>query len=229
MVARDEFWSIMAAYGARIMPVQLVFYVAAILAVGWLFLGPGRIQSLLAKLYLSIAFAWTGVAFFFVLARGIAGGSYGNYFVGAAFLVVAVLFAVDMFRQKMQFVFPGAGCRRYTTLVLTVLVFCYPLFGMAFGHSFPALIVPGTFPCPTTALGLLLLTTALPQVDKIAYILLLLCAIPSTPFVQIARYGVYEDTILLATGIYSLALLGRYWKAEPLSRAARRGLSGGGD
>jgi hypothetical protein len=220
MVARDDFWSIMGAYGARIMPIQLVFYVAAILVVGWLFLKPGRTQSLLAKLYLSIAFAWNGVAFFFVLASGIAGGSYGNYFVGAAFLVVAVLFAVDMFRQKMQFALPAAGWRRYTTLVLTLLVFCYPLFGVAFGHGFPALIVPGTFPCPTTALGLLLLTTALPQVDKIAYILLLLCAIPSTPFVQIARYGVYEDTILLATGIYSLALLWRYWKAEPLSRAA---------
>ena len=57
---------------------------------------------------------------------------------------------------------------------------------------------------------------ALPHVDKTIYILLLLCAIPFTPFVQIARYGVYEDIILLATGVYSLVLLSRYWKAEKL-------------
>ena len=75
--------------------------------------------------------------------------------------------------------------------------------------------MPGTFPCPTVALGLLLLTMALPQVDKVIYILLLICAIPFTP-VYIARYGVYEDTILFATGLYSLVLLARYWKAKNL-------------
>jgi hypothetical protein len=132
------------------------------------------------------------------------------------FIIVSVLFAVDLFRHKMQFSLPTVGGRKYATLVLTLLVFCYPLFGMAFGHSFTSLIMPGTFPCPTTALGLLLLTIALPQVNKIIYILLLICAIPFTPFVQIARYGVYEDTILFATGIYSLVLLLRYWKAETL-------------
>jgi hypothetical protein len=68
------------------------------------------------------------------------------------------------------------------------------------------------------ALSLLLLTTALPQVDRVIYILLLICAIPFTPFVQIARYGVYEDTILFATGIYSLVLLVRTWKAGGVPR-----------
>jgi hypothetical protein len=216
MVPREEFWSIMEAYGARIMPSQIVFYIAAILIVAWLFLKPGKTQSLFVKLYLSLVFAFDGIAFFFTLARDMAGGSYGNYFVGAVFMVVSVLFAVDLFRKKMEFSLPTVGWQKYVTLVLLLLVFCYPLFGIAFGHSFTALMVPGAFPCPTTALGLLLLTTALPRVDKIIYILLLFCAIPSTPFLQIAKYGVYEDTILLATGIYSLFLLWRYWKGEKL-------------
>jgi hypothetical protein len=82
------------------------------------------------------------------------------------------------------------------------------------GHGFTSLIIPGTFPCPTIALGLLLLTIALPQVDKIIYILLLFCAIPFTPFVQILKYGVYEDVILFTSGVYSLILLLRYWKVE---------------
>ncbi len=216
MVPRDEFWSIMEAYGAGIAPAQIVFYAAAILVVGWAFLKSGKPQSLFVKLYLSMAFVWNGIAFYFMLAKNLAGNSYGNYFVGSAFLVVATLFAVDCFRQKMQFSLPTVRWERYATLVLLLLVFCYPLLSVAFGRSLTSLIVPGTFPCPTTALGLLLLTTALPKVDKVIYILLLLCAIPSTPFVQIARHGVYEDTVLLAAGIYSLVLLWRYWNAEKL-------------
>jgi hypothetical protein len=216
MVPREEFWSIMGAYGSGIAPAQIVFYVAAILVVGWAFLKPGKTQSLFVKLYLSAAFLWNGIVFYFILARDLAGDSYGNYFVGSAFLVVSALFVIDCFRQKMQFSLSTVRWERYATLALLLLVFCYPLFGMVLGHSLTGLIVPGTFPCPTTALGLVLLTTALPQVDKIIYVLLLLCAIPSTPFVQIARYGVYEDTILLAVGVYSLVLLWRYWKVEKL-------------
>jgi hypothetical protein len=214
MVPREEFWSIMAAYGAGIAPAQIVFYVAAILVVGWAFLKPGRLQSLFVKMYLSIAFLWIGILFHFILAKDLAGGSYGNYFVGSVFLFVSALFAADCLRQRMRFSLPTVRWERCATLVLLLLVFCYPLFGIALGHSLTTLIVPGTYPCGTVALGLLLLTTALPQVDKVIYVLLLLLAIPSTPFVQIARYGVYEDVILLAVGFYSLVLLWRYWKAK---------------
>lgn len=215
MISRDEFWYVIDSYGGGIWPAQIAFYIAAILVVGWLFLKPGRVQFLFAKLYLSIAFAWLGIVFEFTLARDISGSSNGNYIVGFVFIIISVLFAVDLFRQKMQLSLPTAGWRRRATLALTLLVLCYPLFGVAFGHRFTSMIMPGTFPCPTVALGLLLLTMALPQVDKVIYILLLICAIPFTPL-YIARYGVYEDTILFATGLYSLVLLARYWKAKNL-------------
>jgi hypothetical protein len=74
--------------------------------------------------------------------------------------------------------------------------------------------MPGTLPCPTTALALLVLTTALPRVDKIAYILLLLWAIPFPPLINLPKYGVYEDTIMFFCGVYSLIVLVRYWKVE---------------
>jgi hypothetical protein len=212
MVTRDEFWIIMRAYGEGIWPAQIIFYLAAILLVAWLFLKPGKLQSFFAKLYLSIAFTWNGILFYMLLAKGMAGDSHGNYFTGALFILVSVLFAVDLFRQRMQFSLPTVGWRKYVTLLLMLLVFCYPLFGLLSGHGFTSLIVPGTHPCPTTALGLLLLTIALPQVDKIIYILLLFFAVPLTPFFQIARYGVDEDVILFTTGIYGLVLLIKYWK-----------------
>jgi hypothetical protein len=214
MLARDEFWRVMEAYGTQIRPAQVLFYIAAILVVGWLTLKPGNTQNHFAKLYLSLAFAWNGIAFYFVLASDLAGESRGNYVFGSVFIVVSLLFAVDMFRQKMQFSLTTIAWRKYATVALMFFVFCYPLFGLALGHNVSSLIMPGTFPCPTVALALLLLTMALPQVDKWIYILLLICAIPFTPFVQIARYGVYEDVVLLTTGIFALFLLLRSWKSE---------------
>jgi hypothetical protein len=212
MISAEAWWSIIEAYGARIWPAQAVFYIVAILLTGWLLLKPGQFQNWIIKLYLSIAFAWNGIVFFLILAKDITGDSYGNYLFGSIFIIVSVLFALDLFRQKMQFSLPAAGWHKYATLVLMLLVFCYPLFGIAFGHHFQSLIIPGTFPCPTTAFGLIMLTTALPRVNKIAYILLLLWAIPFPPFIQIPKYGVYEDAIMFISGIYSLILLLRYWK-----------------
>ena len=214
VVSRDEFWKIMGGYNSQIWPVQIVFYITAILLVGWLFLKPGKLPSLTVKAFLAIAFLWNGILFYMILARGMAGDSRGNYFFGSLFILVSVLFAVDLFNRKMQFALPQGGWQKYATLSLVVLIFCYPLWGMLFGHSLTTLIMPGAFPCPTTALALLLLTMALPRVDKIIYILLLFFAIPFTPFFQIARYGVLEDTILFMTGVYSLILLVKNWKPK---------------
>jgi len=214
MISAEEWWSIIEAYGTRIWPVQIVFYIVAILLIVWLLFKPGRVQNWLTTLYFSIAFAWNGIVFFLILAKDITGVRYGNYFFGSIFIIVSVLFAVDLFRKKMHFSLRAAGWRKYATLALMLLVFCYPLFGIAFGHHFPNLIIPGTFPCPTTALGLLVLTTALPRVNKIAYILLLFWAIPFPPLIQIPKYGVYEDAIMFVSGVYSLVLLLKYWKVR---------------
>jgi len=214
MIPTEEWWSIIEAYGARIWPAQIVFYIVALLLMGWLLFKPGRIQSTCTKLYLAIAFAWIGIVFFLILAKDITGESYGNYFFGFIFIIVSVLFTVDLFRQKMRFSLPASGWRTYATVVLLVLVFCSPLFSIALRRSSASLVVPGTIPCPTTALGLLVLTTGLPRVDRIAYILLLFWAIPFPPLINLPKYGVYEDTIMFFCGVYSLIVLVRSWKVE---------------
>jgi hypothetical protein len=214
MVTVEEWSRIMEDYGAKIWPMQIVFYIVAILLTIWLFLKPGKIQNILMKLYLCIAFIWIGIAFYFVIAKDIAGNTYGNYIIGVFFIIISVLFAVDLFRNEMQFSLPTGRWQRYATLALTILAFSYPWVGIAFGHRFPNLIINGTLPCPTVALSLLFLTTSLPRVNKIVYILLLFLAILFTPFIQILKYGVYEDTILLVTGIFSLILLIKHWKIK---------------
>jgi len=215
MLSCEEWWGIIETYGAKVWPSQAVFFLAAVLFVLFVLLNPGRITNTLIKLYLAMSFGWVGIVFFVTLGKGLK----GNYFFGSLFVIVAILFAVDLVRGKMNFHLPKIGWQRYVTLSLLLIVLCYPLFSMAFGHHFPRLIIPGTFPCPTTAFALVLLTTALPRVDKIIYIILLFWAIPFPPFIQIPKYGVYEDTIMFAIGIYSLVMLLKNWKKKsPLNQ-----------
>lgn len=213
MITAKEFWRIMDFYSSSIYPSQLIFYIAGLLIVAWLFIRPGNLINLMVKIYMAVSFTWIGLFFNIWYARGMAGKSNGNYFFGAIFFLVSLMFLKDIFRQKMNFILPVDGWRRPVVLFFTVLVFCYPFFGLLFSYRNTILIMPGTFPCPTAALGLLLLSTSLPQVDIIIYILLLFCAVPFTPFFQIARYGVFEDIILFICGIYSLIILVRNWKS----------------
>jgi hypothetical protein len=204
MVTFEEFWRIMAAYGASIFPAQWILYVCAVLISIWLLWKPSRFRDLAIKSYLSLVFAWNGIVFYMIPGRDMAGGSLGNWIGGGLFLVVSVLLAIDIALGKMKFALPTAGPRRFATPALILLVLLYPIFGVAFGRSFSALIIPGSHPCPTIAFALLLLTTALPKVNVFVFIILLLLGIPMTPFFQIARYGVWEDLILVVVGLFGL-------------------------
>ena len=221
MLSTEEWWGILEAYGAKVWPAQAVFFVAAVLFLLLVLLKPGRIANTLLKLYLAVSFGWVGIVFFITLGKGLK----GNYFFGSLFVIAAILFAVDLLKGKMNFHLPKIGWQCYVTLLLLLIVLCYPLFSMAFGHRFPRVIVPGTFPCPTTALALVLLTIALPRVDKIIYIILLFWAIPFPPFMQIPKYGVYEDTIMFAIGIYSLVMLLKNWKGKSAPNQAIQAMS----
>jgi hypothetical protein len=48
----------------------------------------------------------------------------------------------------------------------------------------------------------------MPRVDKIAYILLLVWAVPFPPFIQLPKYGVYEDAIMYAQSLPAMLLAG---------------------
>jgi hypothetical protein len=208
----EEWQRMMNSYGASIWPAQIVFFAAAIALVALAMLKPGKIWDILIKLYFTVSYAWNAILFFLIHARGLTGSIYGNVLYCVIFMLVSVLFAVDIFRRRMTFSLPGTTWRKYTTMVLFILVFCYPLVGALLGHSVTRLLFPGAVGCPTTALALVLLSTALPRVDRTIYIVLLVFAIPATPFLQIARYGVYEDGIMLISGVYALVMLVLYRK-----------------
>ena len=208
MIPAEKWWGIIGEYGSSIWPAQIISITIAIALVILLLVAPGKNANLLMKIYLSLSFAWIGIIFFIIQGKGLA----GNYFFGILFTVVAILFVLDIYRKKMEFCVHRTTWQKNLTIFFMLIVICYPLFGMAFGHYFPKLIIIGTHPCPTAAFALLLLTTALPRVNRIIYGILLFWAVPFPIFIQIPRFGVYEDSIMLGIGIYSLIMLIKNWK-----------------
>jgi hypothetical protein len=207
MLSAEEWWGVMALYGEQVWPSQVVLYLAALGAVLLVFARPGAVADMVMRAYLALAFGWISIVFFALIGHDLA----GNYVFSALFGVVALLFAADLFRRRMDFRPPSSGWERRVCVLLAAMIFSYPAISLALGHVFPRTIVPGTFPCPTTALALLMLTFALPRVDKIVYGLLLFWAVALPPFVQIPKYGVYEDGIMLGAGIYAAVMLILRW------------------
>jgi len=68
----------------------------------------------------------------------------------------------------------------------------------------------GTYPCPSTSLALVMMTISLPKVNKILYGLLLFWSLFSLP--EILMFSVYEDSILLISGIYGFIMLIKNWR-----------------
>jgi len=209
MLPANEWWGILGGYGADIWPAQLFFFSGGLVLTILLFRSRRPLINSLMKLYLAVSFGWITVVFFLTLGKGLA----GNLFFAALFMVITILFAVDIFRRRMDFRLPEVGWQKALTLCLALIVWCYPLLSMALGRPVEKWLVPGVFPCPTTALALVLLTASLPRVDRVLYILLLFWAIPFAPLIQIPRYGVYEDTIMFGVGIYGLVMLVKNWRS----------------
>jgi hypothetical protein len=200
-----EFWNQMAAFNEATLPVQIAMSTLAVVLPYFVFAKPSIRVDTFVKLFLSFAFAWNGIVFFLIFAWSVA-----SAFFGVLFVVIAALFVLDIFRKKTEFRVPATGWRRYVMLFLTILVFVYPVIGMAFGHYYPKTCMPMA-PCPLTVYAIALIAAAIPHVDKKVYVFMLIWAILGLPKCM-GALDCYEDCILFATGIYGLVLLVKSWK-----------------
>ena len=207
MISAENWWASLEAYSLSIFPMQIVMYVLAAVLTILFFARPGTTTNRIIKAYLAFACAWIGVVFFLILGQDLPAHNAQAFL----FLSIAVLFAADLFMGKIEFRVPETKWHLRTTIFWFVMAFLYPVVGMLVGHAYPRMIILGTFPCPTVAFALVLMTTALPKVARPVYFLLLLWAIPFPIFFQIPQFGVYEDSIMLVIGIYSLVMLVKNW------------------
>ncbi|MBN1437973.1 MAG: hypothetical protein JW929_01065 [Anaerolineales bacterium] len=83
----------------------------------------------------------------------------------------------------------------------------YPLAGLLHGPPASKWLLPGVFPCPTTALALILMAFTAPirlrGIHWMTFGLLLFWAIPFPLLIQIPKFGLFEDGIMVAAGAFA--------------------------
>jgi len=218
MIPANEWWMVLQNYNQTIFPSQILFY---LLAIGTLFVSfwqSDKIANRLIKGFFVLAFGWIGIVFFLLLGQKLPAHNAQAFL----FLSLSALFALDLFTNTSQFKIPPSGWRRIVTIIGFSLVLVYPLVSILLGRPSARWIIPGTFPCPTTALALVFMATTLPTKRRWLYLttlcLLLIWAIPFPIMIQIPQFGVYEDGIMLTAGIYSLMMFLINWNTTKVGR-----------
>jgi hypothetical protein len=200
------FWNQVITYNEATWPVQVLTILAAMYLTYSVFARPGDKTDVWMKTFLAFAFAWNGLVFFLVFLRNPV-----SMFTGAPlFIIVSVLFAVDVFAKKTHFRLPEGGWMRGLTIAWVLLALLYPLMGWPLGHVYPKVLLP-LFPCPLTVFAIALVAAAVPYSDKKVFIALLPWALMGLP----KCFGVldcYEDCVLFASGVYGLIVLVKNWR-----------------
>ena len=210
MASAATFWSQVTAYNEALWPVVMAMIVAAAFLTYRVFWRPGARSDLWMKLFLSFAFAWNGIVFFLVYVKNPI-----STFIGAPlFIIVSLLFAIDIRIRKTRFRAPETTWKRAMTVFWLVLVFLYPVIGWPLGHVYPCVLLP-VFPCPLTVFAIVLVSVAAPDVDRKVFVLLLPWALMGLPKC-FGALDCYEDCILFASGVYGLVELLRNWKARTI-------------
>lgn len=208
MLSTEEFWTHLGAYNEATWPIAIAMAVAAAFLTFRVFWRPGARSDWWMKGFLAFAFAWNGIVFFLVYVK-----SPISMFTGAPlFIILSLLFVVDIWTQKTHFQPPEATWKKGSTALWILLVFLHPAIGWSLGHLYPKTLLP-MFPCPLTTFAIALVAAAAPQVDKKVFILLLPWALMALPKC-FGALDCYEDCILFASGVYGLVELIRNWKTQ---------------
>jgi hypothetical protein len=211
-MSAEAFWAHVGSYNEATWPLQTALILVALFLTYRLIAKPGPKTDLWMKAFLSLTFAWNGIVVFLVYLKNPISMAIGT----PLFILVAILFAVDIRAQKTTFRLPGTRWRQVLTFVWLALVLSYPLIGWAFlGHAYPEILLP-TMPCPLTVFAVTLVAAAAPRADRKVFIALLPWALLGLPKC-LGALDCYEDCILFASGVYGLIVLIRTWKAQPSS------------
>jgi hypothetical protein len=201
------FWNHIAAYNEATWPVQAGMIVAAAYLTYRVLARPGARTDVWMKAFLALAFAWNTIVFFLIFVRNPI-----SMFTGVPlFIIVSVLFIVDMFAKKTHFKLPEGRWMRGLTITWIALAALYPLLGWPMGHTWPEVLLP-LFPCPLTVFAIALVTAAVPDTDKKVFIALLPWALLGLPKC-FGALDCYEDCVLFASGVYGLVVLIKNWRS----------------
>lgn len=200
----NEWWAVIRSYNERIFPMQFIALLVIMVMAYLVLWKPSRTMSKVFKAYFGLTNLWIGLGFFILLGEGFKPPL--NYSQGFLFVCIGALWLSDLYFDHLKLEKIDERRNRWVYTALLSILWFYPVVGLLRGEGIPSMILPGTLPCPTTAVGLVVLMAALPQRKRLLTLLMLVWAIPFPPLVQIPKFGVYEDSLMLLTGVVMLVL-----------------------
>ena len=211
MIPVEEWWDILANYNQFIMPFQFIWAAVGIILTIWFLIKPSKYNNLALKIFFIVSFMFIAIVFFSIKGQDLPAFVAQTICFGS----LALLLFVDIWFKKFEFKIPENNLNKIIMYISLAIVFLYPVVGLLAGHSYPRMIIFGTFPCPTVALALVFATASLPEIKLdwkcmilfSIWTLLLIWAIPFPIAIQIPIFGAYEDIIMLTIGIFGLIRL----------------------
>jgi len=205
MISAANWWAGLSNYNSVLFPFQLIVMAVAALLTIYMIVKPGHGSSTAMKGFLCFSMLFNGIVFFIILGGHLPAPL--KYVQSGLFIAAGVLFFIDIIRNRSMLRIPLKEKHSAAALLLLIVVALYPILGLLRGHNVTQLIYPGTLPCGSTAFALVILAASLPCAGKPVCLLLLIWAIPFAPLIQIPVFKVYEDAIMVLTGIYTLIRL----------------------
>lgn len=142
----DDFLSVFESYNVSIWPIQIIFYVLALIAIAVMVKGSNNSSQIVMSI-LAFFWGWMGVVYHIVFFSAI---NKAAYIFGAVFLLQTFIFLyVGVIKKKIQLEFNLSPSGIVALILLTYSLVVYPLLGHAMGHIFPRTPTFGV-PCPTT-------------------------------------------------------------------------------
>jgi hypothetical protein len=202
----EQFLDVFKAYNDSVFPAQIIFYASATAVIFFIFKNPGYTSAVISSL-LAFFWMWMGIVYHIIFFSTINKAAYAF---GILFITQGMLFFYYGILKKSFTFGYRSGLPAYAGIAfICYSLIIYPLAGYAAGHVYPQSPTFG-LPCPTTifTFGILLLT-----VKNFPLVIIIIPVIWSVIGFFAALYlGIYEDTGLIISGVFSLILLLLYSK-----------------
>ena len=194
-----EFLDIFKVYNETFFPLQVAFYVFALLCV-YLIITDNKSVNLTISISLSFFWFWMGLVYHIIFFSSI---NPAAYLFGALFVIQGFLFFVSgIWKKNLSFSFRNDIQNYIGIFFLFYALVIYPILGHQLNHIYPRSPTFG-LPCPTTifTFGILLFSNS--RIPLFLLIIPLLWSIIG--FTAALNLTIYEDTGLLVAGLVSTA------------------------
>lgn len=197
----EQFLNVFKNYNEAVFPSQVMLYLLSFIAIYFALKPTSKSGSIVSGL-LAFFWLWMGIVYHLIFFTEI---NKAAYIFGALFILQATLFLIfGVFRSKLIFKYHKDIYGLTAVILILFGLIIYPATGYFLGHKYPSSPTFG-LPCPTTIMtfGFLLL------IDKKCPVAILIIPViwSVIGFTAAFKFGIFEDTALLISGLLTLTLI----------------------